>query len=275
MIPCPSDIPPVHLIMQQQLNANVQDSVPYVVNISSSQYLSQQISLEAINADTTLMNGDTVLRNFHTNAMNANMGHLYMVKKYIGTNNLSMATLINSSISPNNTIEQNHKTLNDIYLNTLAVGIDTATQTQLNALYYVAQQCPLIDGRAVFEARSLLNYFLNTTLSFGDSACIGFQDNHRSTKFSIDSGNNSIGKHNVMVYPNPANTELYIELSLQKGQTANICVYNTLGQLILCNGLQNSLNILQIDKLSSGLYYYRIIDNNGDLLKADKQLIIH
>ncbi len=273
--PCPSDIPPVPLIMQQQLNSTVQDSVPYVMNISSSQYISKQVVLETINADTSLMAGDTILQNFNTSAMNNNMGALYKVKKYIGVNNISMASVTNSSISPNNTIEQNHKTVNDIYLNTIAIGIDTATQSQLNTLFYVALQCPLIDGRAVFEARSLINYFLNTAIPFSDSACTGSQDNHRSIKFTNNDTTNNVRTSTIKVFPNPANTILNVELGLQKGEIAFIYLYNDLGQQVQKTELKNVLTVVPINTLSSGIYYYKIIDDEGNLLKTDKQAIIH
>ncbi len=77
------------------------------------------------------------------------------------------------------------------------------------------------------------------------------------------------------VYPNPANTKLTIEIQLQSGSFVHICLYNSIGQLVQCEELQSNITTLPISNLSSGLYYYRITDENGNVLKADKQMIIH
>ncbi len=162
-------------------------------------------------------------------------------------------------------------------LHTLAVHIDTIDSLQYATLYNIASLCPLEGGRAVFHARALLNRLLNTSLIWNDSCTININDtnNHRPRKFIIVHYMSPAYYANAQVYPNPANTELNIELSLQQGKTANVCLYNSLGQVVICESLQNGLNELTINKLTNGIYYYRIIDNNGDLLKADKQMIIH
>ncbi len=79
----------------------------------------------------------------------------------------------------------------------------------------------------------------------------------------------------VQVYPNPANTLLTVQLNLATGDYANACMYNSLGQLIECKQLQNGISTILISNLPSGIYYYRITDNMGNMIKADKQMIVH
>ncbi|MBL7779517.1 MAG: T9SS type A sorting domain-containing protein, partial [Chitinophagales bacterium] len=59
-------------------------------------------------------------------------------------------------------VESNLKLINDVYLNTLAIGIDTFTQAQLNVLYYLALQCPLAGGTPVYRARGMLAGIIDT-----------------------------------------------------------------------------------------------------------------
>lgn len=79
----------------------------------------------------------------------------------------------------------------------------------------------------------------------------------------------------VKLYPNPANTALSVELSLKQGETATICLYNNMGQLVECEQIYNNITSMPTGNLTAGIYYYRIIDNKGNLLKSDKQAIIH
>ncbi len=79
----------------------------------------------------------------------------------------------------------------------------------------------------------------------------------------------------VKVYPNPANTQLTIEINFAKGGIANICLYNELGQRVYCQELKDIITTIPISSLTSGIYYYRILDIKGNLMREDKQMIIH
>ena len=82
-------------------------------------------------------------------------------------------------------------------------------------------------------------------------------------------------KQEVKFFPNPASTKLTIEVSLQLGETDNICIYDAMGKEVRCEELINNITTLSIVNLSSGIYYYRITDKNGELLKSDKVMITH
>jgi uncharacterized repeat protein (TIGR03803 family) len=77
------------------------------------------------------------------------------------------------------------------------------------------------------------------------------------------------------VYPNPANTMLNIEIDLQNGKRAYFEMYNNTGERIEAMELNSEITTLSINNLPSGMYYYRITDKSGSVIKADKQLIIH
>ncbi len=100
----------------------------------------------------------------------------------------------------------------------------------------------------------------------------GHREEHQAEK---QDNNDEYTPPLVKVYPNPANTLLNVQVSLQAGAIARICLYNNLGQLVQCWELQNELTTLPTTSLTSGIYYYRILDEKGNVLKADKQMIIH
>jgi type IX secretion system substrate protein len=76
-------------------------------------------------------------------------------------------------------------------------------------------------------------------------------------------------------YPNPASTLLNVDVQLQIGKIENICIYNSLGELIRCENLITNHTVLSINTLPSGIYLYRITDIEGNLIKTDKVIIIH
>jgi hypothetical protein len=77
------------------------------------------------------------------------------------------------------------------------------------------------------------------------------------------------------VYPNPASTFLNVEVGLVNGQTGTICMYSSLGEKVICEEITQHFTILPINTLVPGIYFYRITDENGKLIKADKVMIVH
>jgi hypothetical protein len=66
-----------------------------------------------------------------------------------------------------------------------------------------------------------------------------------------------------------------VEVALPVGVVENICLFNSMGQQIMCQNLVSDLTTLSISNLTSGIYYYRITELNGNLIKADKVLVLH
>ncbi|MBK6894731.1 MAG: hypothetical protein IPH00_16775 [Flavobacteriales bacterium] len=61
----------------------------------------------------------------------------------------------NTNVGTTKLIESNEKQVNEIYLSTVGKDVDTFTVDQTNTLFYIANQCPMVGGNAVYRARSL------------------------------------------------------------------------------------------------------------------------
>ena len=144
----------------------------------------------------------------------------------------------------------------------------------------IAPLCPFQYGYGVYMARALLSP-VDTTVYFGsceqiDTITSSTSTSHKAHKFkNKNSGGDTTLNISVKVYPNPANTALNIEMELNSGQVAFLELYNSLGQQVLDKKLENNLTTIPIANLTAGIYYFRIIDNNGNLLLSDKQMIVH
>jgi len=254
------------LAIQHQMDLIVEDSIPYYELIPQTQYMNKQSVFNAIRNDSTFLANDTVLQHFYSNTQPTTMGTINTIQLLTISRNYSLAQSLNSLISPGNTIEQNHKDVKTIFFSSIALN-DTLDTTQVSSLWNIANQCPEMGGRAVFEARYLLNTLYQTVLTFDDEC--------GSSNEAVKPVTSTSEQQKAMVYPNPANTLLNVAVALQPHQTASVCLYNTMGEKVRCITLQNYLTEISTVDLPAGIYYYRITDNMDNLIKADKIIIIH
>jgi hypothetical protein len=69
----------------------------------------------------------------------------------------------------------------------------------------------------------------------------------------------------IQIYPNPTHNELFIN---NAPQNSSIQIYNLQGQLLFAKSIQKQT--IDIGNLSSGLYFYKIIDLNGNIIYSEK-----
>lgn len=172
----------------------------------------------------------------------------------------------NASIQAGNILEQNLKTVNDLYLRTVLSDIHTLTTEQFEAVREVAEQCPLIGGKSVYMARVLYNLVESRTF---DDELICSTGEERQAKLAVRS------KPGVRLYPNPANGQ--VNLVFGASQQDVMCqLFSTDGRMVWQGrfeqpGLQVSLDLSGIPP---GVYYCKVVALSG-VLGAVKVLITH
>lgn len=183
----------------------------------------------------------------------------------------------NNAITATDIWEQNEKTVNHIFLNTVAKGIPF-NDTQFNLLMDIANQCPLTGGNAVYEARSILAY-TGEILEFNDSLLCD------STILAEERGalpptpqfHSGEEGYRFSAVPNPANDYLNIRYTAPQDATnLTVQLFNATGRAVAEERLAGTEGAQQIDlsRLSAGLYYLRFI-SNGKLISTQKIVIIH
>ena len=83
----------------------------------------------------------------------------------------------------------------------------------------------------------------------------------------------SCNNKSVQVYPNPASTDVNINLSGYKGKIV-YAFYNHTGQLVQSGTLINGPNKIDVQELRSGTYSVVIVDN-GNEKQVYKLNIVH
>jgi hypothetical protein len=77
----------------------------------------------------------------------------------------------------------------------------------------------------------------------------------------------------INIYPNPANSSLFIELHLDEGATATLEFHSITGSLITSISIENTKSEIDISSLLPGLYFYTIYINQ-ELISTGKQVIV-
>ena len=118
-------------------------------------------------------------------------------------------SLANSMLSQNNSLSgtgdyrTNEKTVNSIYLQTVAVGNNTFSASQLTTLQSIAAQCPLSGGEAVLRARDILALAQGTPLFYNNvNSCGSGARPSRDRTEQFQAGNF------IQVRPNPASENI-------------------------------------------------------------------
>lgn len=81
---------------------------------------------------------------------------------------------------------------------------------------------------------------------------------------------NNFNKNNFLVYPNPTSESLTIAFSSQQVNTETVQIYNSIGILVKTVDLKQSLTVINVSELSSGLYFIRMTDNPKQTIKFIK-----
>lgn len=214
--------------------------------------------------DSTVNNNknNQLYSEFIENMQNSTIGIIENVNTLTNNGNINQAIVANNSLYAKNNLEQNEQLVNTIYLNTWAKDKYTFTDNQYNILYNIAMQKAITGGKAVYKARIMLGIEPeNNTDKF---------NNNNTTNTNYDA--NKVGK-NIQVYPNPANEFLTIEYK-NNTEVLQLELYNLLGNKIADYNLSaNSTNKINIKSIETGIYYYRIIQNNA-IVDTDKLIII-
>ncbi|MGP8214627.1 MAG: T9SS type A sorting domain-containing protein [Bacteroidia bacterium] len=263
------------LLTVPQVMDVINDSNEFTLYTNESYWLEKHSLLSYLKYVDPYKLSVPAIKQFYDSVLQANMGYLDSATVLLADTNGVSATdistaekLLNEIKLPNNP-ERALKTVEQIVLNMVINNEVYPTNSEVNQLITIAEECPTQYGDAVWYARAILMGVNNTIYT---NNCEELPEDNSRRVIKPSQSDSTIP---AKVYPNPANSLLNVEVELTNGETGNICIYNSLGEKLVCETLAQNMTILPINSMSSGIYYYRIIDNNGNLIKADKIMVIH
>ena len=174
---------------------------------------------------------------------------------------------VNESINTSEIIEENERAVNDIFLSIIGQNQIQINQNSIDQLEYVASQCPLAGGNAVYRARALLSLI-------GDN--YDFDDVNICLQAGIILRQKSEIQSIAALYPNPASSSATLTYNLAENTQADFQLFNSIGQLHQSYLLYSEKSYLTFstETFKPGVYHYRLITNSGNQLYG-KLIIIH
>ncbi len=187
---------------------------------------------------------------------NSNTLQVATSSKAVSANNVQTT---NSGIGSSELIEENQKSVNDIYLATIGKDVDMFTANQTAALLGIAGQCPMVGGNAVFKARSLY-WLIDDTHEF-DDALLCVPHGIIVKRLTEQLG----GK--VSVVPNPASDEATLVLDHNLKEPFVFVVFDALGTEVLRHALptERSRFAFSTASLAPALYHYQVRGPSGTI----------
>ncbi len=176
---------------------------------------------------------------------------------------------LNTAINAQELADLFEQEVSEISLSTVAKGLYNFDSTQLATLQIIAPHCPLLGGRAVYEARSLLAIAGFSQAYNDDDACLQEGLLWRNAPAVADEMEPTAWQ----CYPNPAQDVFTLYRSGQLGTTV-LTMHDMQGKLVLSQSLASDASTWQISTrhLPAGLYLLQCIDEQG--IRFTEKLVI-
>jgi hypothetical protein len=83
---------------------------------------------------------------------------------------------------------------------------------------------------------------------------------------------NNIRNTGIVVYPNPSSGKFYISTdNIQLEKTANVLVYNSLGDVVFQSVLNQSVTEIDLSSKAGGIYFVKVVDDK--VLLSEKIMV--
>ncbi len=200
---------------------------------------------------------------------NGNIGKFTKIKKLIKKGELESASSLLDKLQDENILEQNKKTVTQIYLD-CKINKHKPDNAQRAILGPIAYKLGIYGGEATYMARALLNIFVDEDLTSARVHAPEFYTN------GGEKNEKDVRSKYNFIYPNPANNELNFilpdNITLDKHIRISDC-YGGTKEWVKWEGTSRELT-LNTQNYSPGVYFVTLFINN-EMVQTDRVVIIH
>jgi hypothetical protein len=205
------------------------------------------------------------LNAFYNQQSDSTLGVFGEVDSLLLNGSYNTAQQQNGNSASSTLIEQNQQLINDALIKQ-ASGNANFSAGELADLTQLANQCPLIYGTSVYQARALLCALSKDQMVFNENCEVDSK--------SRKAGSKGLEEEQISLYPNPNQGAMMLRYNIRNN--ASLTVYDISGRIMYQSALDKERTSLQIHaNLAEGIYIYSIVNENGRVLKTDKLVIIH
>lgn len=201
-------------------------------------------------ANEELTGQSVVLDNFFSLMENSSLETNINIQRDMAANDLETAIEKNENWITENLHESNRKTVNSIYLNSVAIG-EAISEEDRSTLETIALTTPYLSGNAVYTARVLTGI---------DPTDYGISYRTAEVHPSPDV---------ISIYPNPSSGMLSVSFENNSKNNRIFHCYDLLGKLLLSQSISAGNQEAQFDlsALSNGIYLIQIEEDGVQLLQ--------
>jgi hypothetical protein len=241
----------------------VQQTTPYVVWAAESDIINKHLVYRILKTDPSLMSGSTVLNSFYLTAQSSGIGALSSIQDDIEHDDLTTAESKILAFVPANTIESNYKNTYDVFVKSKTDTIIAPSDSTILAA--LAYSCPQTDGPSVFQARALRSIIYGVHIVYEDNC---------GSEGRLSNANTNEIQTAYLVYPNPAQDEIYIAVTNQELKEAQVEIMDITGKLLVSSrlDLEQGIGKLKLDA-ANGVYFITIRNSEKTKLYTQKLVI--
>jgi len=272
-----------------------EDSTEYVEYEDGGRWLDNQMLMRWLSRDTITKQNNPILNAYYLSHHQEALGYLYDVDNMLAA--LSDSTLLedstawrgvlqetkdmNNAISCSTLFETNEKTMNTLYIKYMELGLDALSETEISFIQDLADNCPYIDGNAVFKARHMYSMFV-PNFYYNDLDICNQIGVYKGGTSMYEQENNLLGDmaksillmDELKVYPNPTDGQINIAYHINHTETALFTIYNMYGSMVRTLTLDGEKNIIttSLNNLPRGFYTYKCTVT-GRILSTGKLIL--
>lgn len=258
-----------------ELNLNPSETVSAIESTAVTTNNTSNLDMQAVlvnqtyrtlDADPTLTQNSTSLSTFYDATSTTNTAKLLNVEKAVSDNNTNLASSQNSSVSPQNSLEDSYKLFYDALLN---YQNNNFTPTDSSIIYNIASDCPTLQGGVVYQSSALYNLVYSLAEVF-ENICPEYLD--KSIQQSVNESENDPKSEAFQIYPIPNNGEFTLFGDLELGY--KVLIKSVEGKIVFEEDIKEvSAKINVKTLLSSGAYSVLLI-NKEKVVFFEQNIII-
>lgn len=135
---------------------------------------------------------------------------------------------MNNGIQTNMDIQECEQNVNDIYLETNAIGELMPSSLDIVTLQDIANLCPLAAGQSVYKARALLALIEGPKLYYDSLICANYTPpTNKIAMPGIAMNNIAVASH---IYPNPNKGSFILTIRQEKFSKGEVIIFDGLGR---------------------------------------------
>lgn len=239
---------------------------------ATNHYFNNWVLYKLMRMDTTDAGGDTALLNYYNALVKSSIGKFDSVETLISSaRTLNNSSLLDSALQLRGTIplellpEINSHTVLGIYMHRFLADSIYIDSSEYEALFAIATQCPGDGGVAVFNARSMLNFFYDD-IDYADW-CEKLSVSASTNRNEFE--NNNVIESKISFNPNPAKDNMIVSFTgLTDGSVLEI--FDVTGRKVYTSVINYTSGFIQLNvaDYSQGIYTYRVEGNSVNNLRG-------